>query len=220
MWTHNIGVSALLWKRIFAIIAVLFVLSFQPLQPSARADIVLTDFQAQMTSSIDPSTGVETIALLVNSGLFGPGGFAGGLAAVGSSPPDDNIWLANPFLSSPPDDNVPAISFLLNPGGEVMGIEPSPFRIFLGNPPDDSRPGVLIGELDFSDVSGSLGSLNLSGVMVLGVNAAGVPTGQVFNVAPFTIVNIPTPSSVFLCVFGLAPLAWGRARWTSRFPSR
>ena len=206
----------MLWKPFLVSVGVLGGLSLQPLQPSARADIItFTDFQADMVSSIDPITGNEIISLLVNSTLFGPGGFAGGLGEVGSSPPDDSLWLVDPFLSSPPDDNRPAIGFILDESGNVMGIEPSPFRMFLGNPPDDSIPGdelTLIGLLDFSAVTGSTGSLNLSGVMVLAVDQNGDPTGEVFDVDPFTIQNIPAPGAVVLGVYGLALVSRRRVR--------
>ena len=155
----------------------------------------------------------------MDSSRFGPGGIAGGLAAVAATPPDDGIWLVNPVLTNPPDDGLVAIGFLLNPAGEVMGIQPEPFRIFLGIPPDDGMPDAgptLIGWLDFSIITGSRGSLNLSGLQVVGVDAAGVPTGEIFDVDPFTLqaVSIPVPAAVWmgLGLFGLPGASRGLRR--------
>lgn len=96
----------------------------------------LTDMVADLDTTTDPLTGeVTSVSLLVNSIFGGPGGIASGLAAVGVTSPDDSIWLAGPFLGNPPDDGRPAITFNIDSSGEVMGIEPSPFRIFLSSPP-------------------------------------------------------------------------------------
>ena len=118
----------------------LFSLSFLP-QTALATFISFTGFQADMTSTIDPDTGNETLSLLINSTRFGSGGIASGLAAVSVSPPDDSRWVVDPFLISPPDDGTPALSFLLSPGGTILGIEANPFFIFSGfPPPDDGTP--------------------------------------------------------------------------------
>ena len=197
----------------FILAALMFTLVMTPV---AKAwTIRLTDFQAVVSSVIDPETGNETVSLLVHSARFGPGGFAGGTASVRDQPPDDNLWLVDPFLGNPPDDSTPALSFLLNPGGTVMGIEPSPFRLFLANPSNDNRPVTLIGELDFSDVTGTSGSLNLSGVKVLAVDENGDLTGEVFDIYPFTIQfvqAIPEPSTLLLAALSLLSLGMTRRR--------
>jgi hypothetical protein len=50
------------------------------------------------------------------------------------------------------------VKFILDPAGEVMGVEPSPFRVLLVSDAE------MLGELDFSNASGSLGSLLLDGI--------------------------------------------------------
>jgi hypothetical protein len=67
----------------------IFILSFHLLPKSAYAtDIVFTDFQAEMLPTLDDFGNETHISLLVNS-EFGPGGFAGGTATIGTVPPDD-----------------------------------------------------------------------------------------------------------------------------------
>lgn len=162
-------------------------LCFSP-RPASATNIVLTGFTADMQSANDPRTGNQIVSLLINSSFFTPGGIAGGLAAISGQPPAETLWLADPFLAAPPEDAEPAVGFVVNPGGEVMGIEPSPFRIFLTlYPPDPITPADIIGELDFSGVTGSLGSLNLSGLVVREVDGLGVQTGVSHNVALFTL---------------------------------
>lgn len=53
-----------------------------------------------------------------------------------------------------------AIGIISDPGGDVMGVEPSPFRIML------ETYSSILGELDFSAVTGRLGSLHLEGVRI------------------------------------------------------
>ena len=207
-----------------AIVVVLVVLT-----GTAQADtITLTDFRAVMTSSVDPLSGNTVVSLRVNPTLFGIGGFAGGLFNPppddtqpppddNNPPPDDGIWLADPGLSHPPEPGTVAVSFLVDSGGTVMGIQPEPFRLFLAKPPpDDGSPATLIGELDFSDVGGTLGSLHLTGVKVWALNADGTRTDSAFDVAPFTIQNVPEPSTLVLFGLGVAGLAVVRRRRSGR----
>jgi hypothetical protein len=103
------------------------------------------------------------VDLLVDSQLFD---MAGGVAKgnltnpvneVMGVEPSPFIWLAVDSDGEPVQDGTAAVSFLIDPVGEVSGVEPSPFRILL------SAGSEILGELDFSDVSGSfpgvLGSL-------------------------------------------------------------
>ena len=70
-------------------------------------------------------------------------------------------------------------------------------------------------ELDFRDVTGSLGSLNLAGLVAYGVDANGDRTGVEFQVDPFTIQAVPIPAAVWLFGTGLIGLI-GVARCKAR----
>jgi len=181
----------------------------------------ISDFQAVMQNTPDPSTGGGTISLLVNSALFGPGGFAGGqvldLGTASGVPPDDGLWLTDPFSGMTPDDNIVAIGFGYDRAGQVSGVEPTPFRVFMGiGPFMGVDPSPFLGELDFSEVTGSLGSLNLAGVLVHEVDATGARTGTTYDLDPFTIQAVPLPASVWLFLGGLAAFAGLRRRRISR----
>ena len=209
-------------KYLVYAVFLLLILTVQLLpKPAHAVSITFTDFQAVMASSVDPRTGNEIVSLLVASSLFGPGGFAGGLGAVGTTPDDGHIWLIDPFAGVDPSPFMPVLSFIVSPGGDVMGVEPSPFRLFTAQPPDPIIPGAaptLVGELDFSGVTGTLGSLNLSGVIVHAVDQAGVRTGDIYDVAPFTIqaVAVPEPSTFLLLGFGLLGAAALRRRFSEK----
>ena len=85
---------------------------------------------------------------------------------------------------------------------------------FLGNPPDDGMPAAgptLIGILDFSNVTGFRGSLNLSDVQVLAVDAAGVTTGEIYDVNPFTLTSVPVPAAVWMGLIMFGCIAGGAA---------
>ena len=99
----------------------------------------------------------------------------------------------------PPGDGMPAINFFIDPAGEVSGIDPSPFRLLAGITNGVFSP---LWELDFSNVTGSLGSLNLAGLVAHGVDANGVRTDVEFQVNPFTIQAVPIPAAIWL--FGTA----------------
>ncbi len=209
---------------IVAILSLLFILTIPPLSQTAHATTIdFTNFNAVMSTSVDPRTGNEVLSLLVDSSLYGPGGFAGGLYQFqGTATVERGIWVAMPPdpVIPPPDDQMPAISFLLDADGNIVDIQPpDPFRLFLATPsPDDTMPGAvptLIGELDFSYVTGYRGSLHLSGLQVLAVDSAGVPTGTVYAVSPFTIQPVPEPSTLLLMVFGLTGLI-GVRKWVER----
>ncbi len=185
----------------------LFTASLLTLPVTAQAAILtLTDFQAVLSSSTDPASGNTTVSLLMDSRLFGAGGIAGGTAEIQPpdpvQPPQPVRWLVDPFGPTPPDDSMPAISFLFDATGVLMGAD-DPFRIFMSDALDDS----IIGLLDFSSVSGSLGSINLSGVQVLGVDAAGGLTGEVlYDIEPFTLQAVPVPAAFILFGSGLLGL--------------
>jgi hypothetical protein len=156
--------------------------------------IQFTDFQADMTSVIDPASGNETISLLINSTMFGAGGFAGGQGEVGGNPADDTVWLVDPFGGAPPD-GTPVIRVLLDTSGDVLGIDPTPFQVYVAYPPDPIvppdpvQPAAVIGELDFSEVSGTGGSLSLSGIVVHVVDQNGKQTGEAYSVNSFTLID-------------------------------
>jgi len=103
----------------------------------------------------------STVDLVVDSRLFGADGLASGFflcpgCEVMGVEPSPFRWVVDP----PQEDGATVIGFILNPGGEVMGVEPSPFRILAVT---DTQ---TLGALDFSQVTGFLGSLHLSGVRI------------------------------------------------------
>jgi hypothetical protein len=104
----------------------------------------------------------EKVSFLANSVQFGSAGIASGMLStpggevMGVEPSPFN-WMIDPDTGIP-EEGTAALSFLTSPGGEVMGVEPSPFRVLLVS---DS---AILGELDFGNVSGYLGSLFLDGV--------------------------------------------------------
>lgn len=98
-------------RTVFLMFALVMVsVSFFPVSAHA-VSITLTDYQAVMASSIAPVSGIETISLLVDSALAGPGGIAAGRAAVGGASPVESVWLAEPLDNNepPPDDGTAAI---------------------------------------------------------------------------------------------------------------
>lgn len=198
--------------------AILLLALSGPFVPTAAPAITLTftDMRAQFALSPNPLTGGhQTLSLLVNETLFGPGGFAAGgvlIDDVGQTPPDDNLWLTDPFGTTPPDDTTPAISFNIDSAGEVSGISPEPFRRFVQRT-DAAGVQSILGELDFSGVTGSLGSLTLAGVLVHEVDATGarVVDGTVYAVNAFTISEVPLPAALPLFATALGGL--GLAGW-------
>ncbi len=199
----------------------IFILSFYLLPKSSYAiSILFTDFQAEMSLTQD-TAGNDILSLLVNSDQFGPSGFAGGSATIGSSPPDDGIvwYVEAPAGAAPPDDNEPAINFIVDEGGIIdPDIIPS-FRLLVGiiDPEVIINPEVIpIGELDFSNVTGSIGSLNLTGLEVKEIGTDGNLTGEVYGVPDFTInelsTPVPEPTTVALLGIGLAGLAGAEVR--------
>ncbi len=176
-------------------------------QSASATTITFTNMQAVFSTTVDPLTGIQTVSLLVDSTLFGDGGFADGQVqfedVVGGIPPDDGLWSI--FGGNPPEDNMPAISFDFNLAGELVA----------AGPPDDSRvlAGITNGvftplwELDFSDVTGSLGSIFLAGLLAHELNEDGslkMVNGMTVthNVASFTINAVPVPAAIWL--FGTA----------------
>jgi hypothetical protein len=124
----------------------------------------------------------RTISFLVNSELFGAGGVAKGnltnpINEVMGVEPSPFIWLAVDSDGEPVQDGTAAVSFLIDPVGEVSGVEPSPFRILL------SAGSEILGELDFSDVSGSLGPFYLEGVRL------GLADGSFLDMEGFNTVD-------------------------------
>jgi hypothetical protein len=117
---------------------------------------------AEMRAELYVDPGGERVSFLANSVLFGSAGLASGMLStpggevMGVEPSPFN-WMIDPDTGTP-EDGTAALSFLTFPGGEVMGVEPSPFRVLLVSDSD------ILGELDFSNVSGFLGSLFLEGV--------------------------------------------------------
>jgi PEP-CTERM motif len=203
-------------NRVRDLLVVLSLLAVSLLPQSARAaTLTFTNMRADMSTAIDPRSGNRIVSLLVNSTLFGPGGFAGGqfVDDAGIAPPDDNFWLADPFGATPPDDGMPAISFIIDSIGRVAGIDPTPFRLFIATP--NGAGPLVIGELDFSGVTGSLGSLNLAGLVIDVVDAEGNRTGETYAVNPFTIEAVPLPAALSLFASGLGVmglLGWRRRR--------
>ena len=196
-------------RRLIAALVALCGLGLQ--SPGARATsheltITFTGLEAALTLNDDPRGGGNRIAsLLVDSTRFGRGGFAGGILLVGSTTPDDTLWLTDPFSGTTPDDNMPALSFLIDPAGDVSGVSPNPFRLFTA-----TLDRSFVGELDFAAVGGTLGSLNLNGVLVHQVDADGLRTGTTYEVNPFTIEAVPIPAAAWLfgsALFGLAGFA-------------
>jgi hypothetical protein len=185
------------------------------LSPCADANgvdtIAFTGLEAAFSLADDPASDDRILSLLVDSALFGRGGFARGEVSLGGATPGDTRWLTDPFSGATPDDNSPALSFLINSADEVSGVEPTPFRLFVAG-----GAGGLLGELDFSAARGMLGSLSLSGVLVHAVDAGGKRTGTTYNVDPFTIQAVPLPAAAWLFASALL----GLARVVRRKPSR
>jgi len=147
-----------------------------PQQPAA-----VTAARADLQASLDQGS----VSLLVDSAQYGFGGIASGkidaptwVMGVGQSP---FVLFVDP-LSGVTADGTAALSFLTAPGGEVMGVEPSPFRIMLGT---DSE---TLGELDFSGVTGyfpgPLGSLRLEGLVLTR------PDGSVVDIDGFDVYDL------------------------------
>ena len=213
----------MLGRRInhLAVVTLVLFLSLPLLAQKAEATTIdFTNFNAVMSTSIDPATGNEVLSLLVDSSLYGPGGFAGGLFRLPRSTTTQNgVWLAMPPdpVIPPPDDGMPVVGFGLNSDGIIVDIyPPDPFRLFLATPPpDDMMPGAgptLIGELDFSRVTGYRGSLHLSGLQVFAVDPSGRRTGEVYTATPFAIQAVPEPSSLLMMVSGLTVMLGVRRR--------
>jgi hypothetical protein len=185
--------------------ATLALLGAMLVSPAANANgvstITFTGLEAAFSLSDDPRSGDRILSLLVDSALFGRGGFARGEAAVSGTTPDDSLWLTDPFSGVTPDDGAPALSFLINSADEVSGIEPQPFRLFV-----ETQGAGVIGELDFSGARGMLGSLSLSGVLVHAVDTDGNRTGDTYSVDPFTIQAVPLPAAAWLCASALLGL--------------
>ena len=154
----------------------------------------------------------------MDSTLFGPGGFAGGNAGITNGVFENlgNVqWQAVGPVGTPtppPDDGMPAINFFIDPAGVVSGVDPVPFRLLAGITNGVFTPQW---ELDFSNVTGSLGSLNLAGLVAHGVDANGFRTGVEFQVNPFTIQAVPIPAAIWLFGTGLIGLI-GVARRKAR----
>ena len=192
-------------KKLYLVLFILG-LTFGP-QSSHAATITFADMQAVISIADNPLPANNRIlSLMVDSTLFGPGGFAEGNATITNGVFQDYgqvQWQAVVPVGSPttlpPDDGTPAINFFIDPAGEISGVDPEPFRLLAGITNGVFTP---LWELDFSNVTGSLGSLNLAGLVAHGVDANGVRTGVEFQVDPFTIQAVPIPAAIWL--FGTA----------------
>jgi hypothetical protein len=140
--------------------------------------ITLSDTRASLELSGGPPA--TAAHLLVDSARYGVAGFgAGKVSAPGSEAmglqPSPFIWTVDPETGAP-EDGTPAVSFVID-SGQVMGLEPSPFRALAVSGPD------VLGELDFSGVSGGLGSLHLEGIQLV------LADGSSLDVGPFDVVD-------------------------------
>jgi len=151
-------------------------------------------FDARLEVEVLPLGG--TFVHLLAGGPFGPGGIGGGAFdpdSGGVVRPEPFIWLALDAAGAPATDDIRTVSFGFDPGGDFMGVQPQPFRIFHQN--------NVNGELDFSNVSGvTMGSLNnITGLQLI------TATGTI-SIDPFSIQDIPEPSALLLLGTGLIGL--------------
>jgi len=175
--------------------------------------LTFEDFMARLESGTN-GEGQETVDLIMDSNLFGPAGIAAGTFRdpTGGDPGMPVVWQArDPTGGDPvqpaPDGEV-GLAFWLDPPGNIMGVEPSPFDVFV-----QSRDlGTTLGRLDFSAVTGNRGSLHLENVRFIELGPDGNPTGLERDIAPFDIENIPEPTTMVVLLLG--GLALLRCRWS------
>ena len=149
----------------------------------------------------------ETVDLIVDTNLFGPGGIASGVLRdpSGGDPHMPVFWQTRDPHGDPeqpaPNGQI-ALAFWidsLDPLETIGGVEPVPFDVFV-----HSRDlGTTLGRLDFSAVTGNRGSLHLENVRFIELGADGNPTGVEHDIAPFDIQNIPEPVTLGMMVAGV-----------------
>ena len=204
----------------FRYIAIVF-LSYWTLPAWGTA--MLIDWEARLEVERGVGRDRETHVHFLSGGPFGPGAIGGGLVDLnnaGAAPPDDTLWLVQSLAGlAPPDDNR-ILTFTFDDLGNYLGIEPTPFydpnvvagvtpdpfRIFVGTaPPDDITPADLLGELDFREVSGvTIGSLNnITGLQLVKLTDGGPD----ITFEPFSIHNVPEPTTMALLGLGLARIS-------------
>lgn len=204
----------------------------------AAAVPVLSDMEARLDTERLPGGG--TAVHLLTGGPFGPGGLAHGLFDAGGAgdlagvPPEPILWRVQTRDGDTPPDGVRLLSFVFDEAGNFSGVDPSPFfdpdldpdvaagidpepfRIFLAEYPPDPILPVLLGELDFTGVTGAeLGSLEAITGLALVRRPGGEPD---LTLAPFTITAVPAPAPLALLAAAAGVLASMRFR-AGRVPS-
>ena len=172
-----------------------------------------SDFEASLEVESWAGTPGTRVHLLAG-GPFGAGGIGHGMVDFGEvAGPAEILWLVQDELGFRPRDRSRILTFSFDDAGRFMGIEPTPFRVFLSEyppdpvfPPEPVAPATVIGELDFSGVThAALGSLtDITGLQLVDRSDG----GPALTFAPFTIVAVPEPPLTVLT--GLALLAAAR----------